>query len=405
MDIIKTSPNIENVYSDIRGEIYELALKLEKEGQKILKLNTGNPAAFGFKMPEIIKKSVTEKLEKSLGYCDVRGMADSREAILNYHKSRGIDNLKAENIFICNGVSEAVEMVLTALVGKGDEVLVPMPCYSLWSNGVFLAGAKPVFYKCDEQCGWNPDVKDIEKKINSNTKAVVIINPNNPTGAIYSEETLKQITDLAEKHNLVVFSDEIYDRLVFDNKPFTSTAALNKNCVTVTLNGLSKSHCLCGFRCGWMAISGPEEKFRDLVRGINTLAALRLCSNAIMQLCIPEALGDDTYTKEMMAEGSRLDRQRKAVYAALDTIPEISYVKNDAAFYLFPKIDSKQISISSDKIFAKNLLEQKQVLIVAGSGFGQDDNYHFRIVMLPEPEILSDATLKIGDFLKNNRTM
>lgn len=405
MEIIKTSSNIQNVYSDIRGEIYELALKMEREGEKVLKLNTGNPAAFGFKMPESIKRVVTENIEASLGYCNVRGMLPARETICDYHRKRGIEDLSVDNIFICNGVSEAAEMLCTALVGKGDEVLVPTPCYSLWSNSTYLAGGTPVYYNCDEENGWNPDVNDIEKKITPATKAILVINPNNPTGAVYSAEVLTKITLLAEKHNLVVISDEIYDRLIFDNKPFTSTAALNKKVVTVTLNGLSKSHCICGFRCGWMAISGPEEKFRDLVRGINTLASMRLCSNAIMQLCIPDALTDNTYTKEMMADGSRLDRQRKAVYAELDKIPEISYVKNDAAFYLFPKINKDLVNISNDKLFAKKLLEQKHILVVAGSGFNYTDNYHFRIVMLPEAEILGKATAEIGDFLKNNRNI
>lgn len=403
MQIIRKSSNLEYVHSDIRGALYVEALKMEKEGQKVLKLNTGNPAAFGFEMPQSIRKAIKENLDSALGYCDVKGMLSAREAIAEYHLSRGIKNVCADDVYICNGVSETVSMALTALLSPNDEILVPSPCYSLWSNSAYVVGAKPILYMCDEKADWNPDLKDIESKITQKTKAIVIINPNNPTGVVYSKEILQGILDIARKHNLVVFSDEIYDRLILDNVEYCSTASLCDDVTVITMNGLSKSHCLCGFRCGWMIISGPKEASKEIREGLTTLASVRLCSNALMQLVIPTALKDEAYTKEMISPNGRLLLQRKAVMDGLNKIDGISYIKNNAAFYLLPKIDFSKFNLADDRDFAAGLLREKNILIVPSSGFLYDKKDHFRIVMLPKAEILKKAMEDIGDFLDSRR--
>lgn len=395
------SSRMDLINSDIRGENYYASLELEKQGEKILKLNTGNPAAFGFKMPESIENAIKENLGLTLGYSDVRGMISSRDAIFNYHKSRGIKNFTIDDIFIGNGVSEIASMVCSALFQKDDEVLLPTPCYSLWNNEVILRDAKPVFYKCDEKYGWNPDTEHIKSLITPKTKAILIINPNNPTGALYSDETLMEITEIARKNNLIILSDEIYDRLVFDGKKYTSIASLSDDVTVITMNGLSKSHCLCGLRCGWLVISGDNKKKQEINDSLLKLASIRLSANAVMQTVIPAALSDTEYTNTMIAPGGRLYEQRKATCDALDKIPEISYVKNSAAFYIFPKINGKADKITNDKKFTYDLLMDKHILIVPGSGFKYDIPDHFRIVMLPEPEILKSAVLDIGDFIKN----
>lgn len=403
MEVVKKSSNLKFVHSDIRGALYVEALKMEKEGQKVLKLNTGNPAAFGFKMPESISCAIKENLDSALGYCDVKGMPSAREAIAKYHLSRGIKNVCADDVYICNGVSETVSMALTALLSPNDEILVPSPCYSLWSNSAYVVGAKPVLYMCDEKADWNPDLQDIVSKITKKTKAIVIINPNNPTGAVYSKEVLEGVLDIARKHNLVVFSDEIYDRLILDDVEYCSTASLCDDVTVITMNGLSKSHCLCGFRCGWMIISGPKEASKEIREGLTTLASVRLCSNALMQLVIPTALEDEAYTKEMIGQNGRLLLQRKAVMEGLDKIDGISYIKNNAAFYLLPKIDFSKFNLADDRDFAAGLLREKNILIVPSSGFLYDKKDHFRIVMLPKAEILKKAMEDIGDFLDSKR--
>lgn len=393
------SGNLENVHSDIRGEIYMHALELEKAGNKVLKLNTGNPAAFGFKMPESIKNRIITDVDKSLGYCDIRGMENARAAIKEYHLSRGVKNISENDIFIGNGVSEVAYMIISALIGTGDEVLVPTPCYSLWTNFTFLAGGKAKFYKCDEAQGWEPDIDSIKRGITSKTKAIVIINPNNPTGALYSKEKLLEIIDIARKHNLTIISDEIYDRLVLDGEQHIPTASLCEDVTVITMNGLSKSHCICGLRCGWMCVSGDENRRKIIIEGLVKIASVRLCSNALMQLAIPDALSDYAYTENMINENGRLTRQRKAVMEELDKIDGISYVKNVAAFYLFPKLDIKKYGFESDREFARKLLDEKHILIVPGSGFNCVDKKHFRIVMLPEEDVLRNAIRDIGDFL------
>ena len=403
MDIILGSKNMENVHSDIRGPLFYEALEMEKRGAEVLKLNTGNPASFGFNMSESIHDALKEQINKALGYCDFRGMPESREAILAYHKSKGLCDISSDDIYIGNGVSEVISISLQALLNEGDEVLVPSPCYSLWSNSVYLCGAKPVFYSCDEKSDWNPDLSDIKSKITNRTKAIVIINPNNPTGALYSKDILLKIADVARKNNLIIFSDEIYDRLVMDGLLHTSIASLAPDVPVVTMNGLSKSHCLCGFRSGWMVVSGPKKITENYQQNLVKLTSMRLCANALSQLVIPTALRDEKTPSSMVSRGGRIFEQREATVAELSKIPSVSFVKNKAAFYIFPKLDCKKLNITDDKKFAHDLLHATNILIVPGSGFEWHEPDHFRIVMLPEAEILKNAIHSLGCFLDTYR--
>ena len=403
MNIILGSKNMENVHSDIRGPLFYEALEMEKRGAKVLKLNTGNPASFGFNMSESIHDALKEQINKALGYCDFRGMPESREAILAYHKSKGLCDISSDDIYIGNGVSEVISISLQALLNEGDEVLVPSPCYSLWSNSVYLCGAKPVFYICDEKSDWNPDLSDIKSKITNRTKAIVIINPNNPTGALYSKDILLKIADVARKNNLIIFSDEIYDRLVMDGLLHTSIASLAPDVPVVTMNGLSKSHCLCGFRSGWMVVSGPKKATEIYQQNLVKLTSMRLCANALSQLVIPTALRDEKTPSSMVSRGGRIFEQREATVAELSKIPSVSFVKNKAAFYIFPKLDCKKLNITDDKKFAHDLLHATNILIVPGSGFEWHEPDHFRIVMLPEAEILKNAIHSLGCFLDTYR--
>ncbi len=394
-----TAERLNAIASDIRGKNFYAALDLEKQGQKILKLNTGNPAAFGFKMPESVRTALIEKLDLSLGYSDIRGMIAAREAIMEYHINKGVQNFSIDDIFIGNGVSEIASMLSKALFNSGDEILVPSPCYSLWTNEILLNDAKPVFYKCDEENGWNPDIEHIKSLITNRTRAILIINPNNPTGVLYTNEILLEIAEIARKNKLIVLSDEIYDRLVFDGKEHTAMAKLAPDITVITMNGLSKSHCLCGFRCGWLVISGPDGERAEINAALLKVASIRLGANSIMQTIIPAALNDTEYPNSMIKEGGRLYEQRKATCEELDKIEGVSYVKNDAGLYVFPKILDAEKKITDDKKFAYDLLIDKHVLIVPGSGFAWDKPDHFRIVMLPEADILREAVRGIGDFI------
>ena len=376
---------------------------MQAQGIEVLKLNTGNPGAFGFTMAESVRKAIEGNEHRAVAYCDFQGMPEAREAIIRYERSKGIQGIEPDDVFIGNGVSEVVNFALLPLLNPGDEVLIPTPNYSLWSNTILLCGAKPVYYRCDESSGWNPDVQDLRSKITSRTRALVIINPNNPTGALYDTQVLLDMLQAAREHNLIVFSDEIYDRLVMDGLEHISTAALAPDLVVVTMNGLSKSHCLCGYRCGWMVISGPRAQTEDYRKGIVQLTSMRLCSNALAQLVIPAALEDMETPASMVRPGGRMYEQRKATLEALDKIDGISYVKNVAAFYLFPKLDAKKFNITSDKKFAADLLEATNILVVPGSGFDWAEQDHFRLVMLPEAVKMSEAMAKMGRFLDTYR--
>ena len=399
MNAITKSDKMRNVHSDIRGPLYIESLKMQKQGIDVLKLNTGNPATFGFELPESIQNALNNHIDAGLGYCDFKGMPEAREAICEYEKSKGIKGITPDDIFIGNGVSEIVPFALTALLNDGDEVLVPTPSYSLWGNSVYLAGGKPVFYLCDESSNWYPDIQDIRSKITDKTKAIVVINPNNPTGMLYPREILSEIVQTARESGLLVFSDEIYDRLVMDELQHTSLASLAEDIPVVTMNGLSKSHCLCGYRCGWMVISGPRHLTEDYIQGIIQLTSLRLCANTLAQLVIPAALEDMETPASMIRPGVRIYEQRKATIAELSKIDGISFVKNNSAFYIFPKLDVKKFNITSDKKFTSDLLHATNILLVPGSGFDWHEPDHFRIVMLPEAEVLGDAVKRIGNFL------
>lgn len=401
IDLIKASDRMINVHSDIRGPLYFKALEMQQQGINVLKLNTGNPGAFGFGMPESVKQALVQGMDDAVAYCDSRGMARARSAILAYHKKKGLDGIGLNDIFLSNGVSEAVEILTQAILNPGDEVLCPSPNYSLWSNCIYLAGARPVFYRCDEQASWNPDCADIRSRITSRTRAIVIINPNNPTGALYSEQVLKEMLEMARRNHLIVFSDEIYDRLVYEPKQHVSCACLAPDLNVITLNGLSKSHMICGFRCGWFVLNNPNGELDEIRGAIERLCSMRLCANALTQLVIPAALEDSASTRAQFVPGGRLYEQRKAVTDALTGVEGISFVKNDAAFYLFPRFDAKRFHVSDDRELAMGMLLEKQILIVPGSGFDYPRPDHFRIVMLPDAATLSRAAHDMVDYLNS----
>ncbi len=407
--MIPVANRLDLVHSDIRGPLYQEALRMEAEGTPVLKLNTGNPGKFGFGMPDSVRGALLSQIDEAVPYCDVRGMKEARVSIRNYHLSRGVNVQSIDDIYICNGVSEAASMLIAALVGYGEEILVPSPCYSLWSNNAYLNGAVPVFYRCAPEKAWAPDTDDIRSKITDKTRAILLINPNNPTGAVYSDAVLSEIADIARAHRLAVLSDEIYDRLMLDGLEVTSFGKIAPDVPTVTLNGLSKSHIVCGFRCGWMAFSGPDGAWDDVKHGVMKMAAMRLCGNALTQLVIPAAMADDASTRDMMTPGGsnpvsgRLFEQRKAVTDVLDTIDGVTYETNHAAFYLFPGIDGSKFDFEDDQDFAMKFLHEKQVLVIPGRGFEWHEDIRFRIVMLPEPAQLRDAMLKLKDFLDAHR--
>lgn len=399
MENIMRAKRMEHVHSDIRGPLYVEAMKMRERGIDVLRLNTGNPATFGFGLPKSIEHALNNHIDDGVGYCDFKGMPQAREAICAYESSKGIKGITPDDVFIGNGVSEVVSFALMPLLNDGDEVLVPSPSYSLWGNSVYLAGGKPVFYVCDEKADWNPDVQDIRSKITDKTKAIVVINPNNPTGMLYSKEVLEEIVQVAREAGIMVFADEIYDRLVMDGLQHVSLASLAEDLPVITMNGLSKSHCLCGYRCGWMVISGPRELTEDYRQGIIQLTSMRLCANTLAQIVIPAALDDMETPASMVREGGRIYEQREATIRELEKINGISFVKNNSAFYVFPKLDVKKFGITNDKQFARDLLHATSILLVPGSGFDWQEPDHFRIVMLPEADVLSDAIRRMGEFL------
>ena len=391
------------VHSDIRGPLFVEAMKRQKQGIDILKLNTGNPATFGFGLPDSIKNALMEHMQDGVGYCDFKGMPQARQAICDYETSKGIKGITPDDVFIGNGVSEVVSFALTPLLNDGDEVLVPSPSYSLWGNSVYLEDGKPVFYTCDEQANWYPDIQDIRSKITDKTKAIVIINPNNPTGALYPKEVLQKIVDLAREHHLIIFSDEIYDRLVMDGKEHISIASLAPDLFCVTFSGLSKSHMIAGFRIGWMVLSGNKAIAKDYIEGIKMLSNMRLCSNVPAQSVVQTALWGNQSVNDYLVPGGRIYEQREYIYKALTDIPGITAIKPQAAFYMFPKIDVKKFNIINDEKFALDLLQDKKILIVQGSGFNWKQPDHFRVVYLPRIEVLKEAVGKISDFLSYYR--
>lgn len=396
----KKSSKLDDVLYDVRGPVVEEAERMEKEGAKILKLNIGNPAPFGFHTPDEVIYDMRQQLTECEGYSPAKGLFSARKAIMQYAQIKRIPNVSIEDIYTGNGVSELINLCMSALLDNGDEILIPSPDYPLWTACATLAGGKVVHYVCDEQAEWYPDIEDIKKKINDRTKAIVVINPNNPTGALYSKEILQEIVNVAREHQLIIFSDEIYDRLVMDEEKHISIASLAPDLFCVTFSGLSKSHMIAGFRIGWMTLSGNKEIARDYMEGIKMLSNMRLCSNVPAQSVVQTALGGYQSVNDYIVPGGRIYEQREYIYNALTDIPGISAVKPKAAFYLFPKIDVKKFNISNDEKFALDLLRDKKILLIHGGGFNWQTQDHFRIVYLPRVEVLKEAVGKIADFLE-----
>ncbi|MBP3633864.1 MAG: aminotransferase class I/II-fold pyridoxal phosphate-dependent enzyme [Oscillospiraceae bacterium] len=403
-DTMKTfnkSSKLENVLYDVRGPVVDEAARMEEAGAQVLKLNIGNPAPFGFRAPDEVIFDMRRQLTECEGYSNSKGLFSARKAIMQYAQLKNIPNVTMDDIYTGNGASDLINLSLLALLDNGDEVLIPSPDYPLWTACVTLAGGKPVHYICDEQSEWYPDIADMRKKITAKTKAIVIINPNNPTGALYPKEVLEQIVDLAREHQLMIFSDEIYDRLVMDNLEHVSIASLAPDLFCITLSGLSKSHMVAGFRVGWMILSGNKKLARDYIEGLNMLSNMRLCSNVPAQSIVQTALGGYQSVKNYLVPGGRLYEQREYVYKALNDIPGITAVKPKAAFYIFPKIDTKRFNITDDVQFALDFLREKHVLLINGRGFNWGEPDHFRVVYLPRVEVLSDAMGKLSDFLSH----
>lgn len=394
----KKSSKLDNVLYDVRGPVVDEARRMEEAGTRILKLNIGNPAPFGFRTPDEVIYDMRQQLTECEGYSDSKGLFSARKAIMQYAQLKHIPNVTMDDIYTGNGVSELINLSLSALLDAGDEILIPSPDYPLWTACATLAGGNVVHYLCDEQAEWYPDIDDIKKKITPRTKAIVIINPNNPTGALYPREVLQEIVDVAREHQLMIFSDEIYDRLVMDGQEHVSIASLAPDLFCVTFSGLSKSHMIAGFRIGWMILSGNKAVAHDYILGINMLSNMRLCSNVPAQSVVQTALGGHQSVNDYIVPGGRIYEQREYVYNALNDIPGISVVKPKAAFYAFPKIDTKKFNIVDDEKFAHDLLVNKKILIVQGSGFNWQEPDHFRIVYLPRIEILRDAMTKMSDF-------
>ena len=395
----KKSSKLDNVLYDVRGPVVDEAARMEENGTNVLKLNIGNPAPFGFRTPDEVIYDMSRQLTECEGYSNSKGLFSARKAIMQYAQLKKLPNLSVEDIYTGNGVSELINLSMSALLDNSDEVLVPAPDYPLWTACVTLAGGTAVHYICDEQSEWYPDIEDIKKKITDKTKAIVIINPNNPTGALYPREVLQQIVDVAREHQLIIFSDEIYDRLVMDDLEHVSIASLAPDLFCVTFSGLSKSHMIAGYRIGWMVLSGNKALGKDYIEGINMLSNMRLCSNVPAQSIVQTALGGYQSVGEYIVPGGRIYEQREYIYKALNDIPGISAVKPKAAFYIFPKIDTQKFNIVNDEQFALDLLREKKILIIHGGGFNWDKPDHFRVVYLPRIEVLSDAMEKLADFL------
>ncbi len=403
MRTFEKSTKLNNVLYDVRGPVVDEAARMEEDGMEILKLNIGNPYPFGFSAPQEVILDMLSNIRTSQGYSDSKGIFSARKAIMQYCQLRNIPNVSMSDIYTGNGVSELINLCMQALLNNGDEILIPAPDYPLWTATATLAGGNVVHYICDEQSDWNPDLDDIRSKITDKTKAIVIINPNNPTGAVYPRDLLEQIVEIAREHELIIFSDEIYDRLVMDQYQHTSIASLAPDLFCVTFSGLSKSHMIAGFRIGWMVLSGPKKRAKGYIEGLNMLSSMRLCSNVPAQSIVQTALGGYQSVNEYIQPGGRIYEQRNFIYKALTDIPGITAVKPKAAFYMFPKIDTEKFHIEDDEQFALDFLHEKQVLIVPGKGFNWTEPDHFRIVYLPNTLQLEKASRKLEQFLKTYR--
>ncbi|HGD1868918.1 TPA: pyridoxal phosphate-dependent aminotransferase [Streptococcus agalactiae] len=398
MKIFDKSMKLEHVAYDIRGPVLEEADRMRANGEKILRLNTGNPAAFGFEAPDEVIRDLITNARESEGYSDSKGIFSARKAVMQYYQLQNI-HVDMDDIYIVNGVSEGISMSMQALLDNDDEVLVPMPDYPLWTACVSLAGGNAVHYICDEEANWYPDIDDIKSKITSKTKAIVLINPNNPTGAVYPREILQEIVDIARQNDLIIFSDEVYDRLVMDGMEHIPIASIAEDIFTVTLSGLSKSHRICGFRVGWMVLSGPRRHVKGYIEGLNMLANMRLCSNVLAQQVIQTSLGGQQSIDSMLLPGGRIYEQRNYIHKAINEIPGLSAVKPNAGLYLFPKIDTDMYRIDNDEEFVLNFLKQEKVLLTHGRGFNMNTADHFRIVYLPRVDELTELQEKMARFL------
>lgn len=400
MRSFEKSHKLDNVCYDIRGPVMDEAARMEAQGEKILKLNIGNPAYFGFRAPDNILAMMENNLDSTEGYSDSKGLLRAREAIVRYCRKKNIPDVTVNDVYTGNGVSELITMSMQGLLDNGDEILVPAPDYPLWTASVTLAGGTAVHYICDEKSDWYPDIEDIERKITSKTKGIVVINPNNPTGMLYPKEVLERIVDVARRHELILFADEIYDRLVMDGKEHVALASLAPDLLTLCFNGLSKSHLIAGYRCGWMCLAGDKSKAKGYIEGLNLLSSMRLCSNVPAQSVIPTALDDANAAEGIILPGGRIYEQRECIWKRLNEIPGISAVKPDAAFYVFPKMDER-FNIRDDEKFALDFLKEKKILITHGGGFHWETPDHFRVVYLPELDVLNESCDRMVEFFDN----
>ncbi len=402
MKIFEKSHKLDNVCYDIRGPVMDEADRMVSLGETILKLNIGNPAYFHFEAPQRILEIMNNNLSLTEGYSASKGILEAREAIVRYCKKKNIPDVTVNDVYTGNGVSELITMSMQGLLNNGDEILVPAPDYPLWTASVTLAGGTAVHYICDEKSNWYPDIADMERKITSNTKGIVVINPNNPTGMLYPKDVLEKIVDLARKYGLILFADEIYDRLVMDGKEHIALASLAPDLLTLSFNGLSKSHLVAGYRCGWMCLAGDKSNAKDYIEGLNLLSSMRLCSNVPAQSIIPFALDEANEAEEIILPGGRIYEQRETVWKRLNDIPGISAVKPDAAFYVFPKMDER-FNIKDDEQFALDFLKEQKILITHGKGFHWETPDHFRVVYLPEVDVLNEACNRMEIFFRNYR--
>ena len=403
MKSIHKSAKLDNVLYDIRGPIMEAARKMEEEGQKIIKLNIGNLAPFGFDAPEEIQQDMTRNLPDSAGYSDSKGKFATRKAVMHYPQQKGIKGVTLDDIYLGNGASDLIVMALNALLDDGDELLLPAPDYPLWTAATTLSGGTPVHYLCDESNGWMPDLEDMRRKITPRTKGIVVINPNNPTGALYSETLLREIVALARAHGLVLLSDEVYDKILYEDAQHTALASLSTDVLTLTFNSLSKSYRSCGYRAGWLVVSGNKTDARDYIEGLDMLANMRLCANVPGQWAVQTALGGYQSINELIRDGGRLRKQRDLAYELVTAIPGVTCVKPEAALYMFPRLDPAMYPIADDREFFLEVLKVTRVMLVQGSGFNFPDNQHFRIVFLPHEDELREAIGRLAKFLENWR--